>query len=56
MPQPVAELSMKNTFFSTDSGPAFHKSIQALGQMMLEAGQIKALPDWKTFIDTSMVT
>jgi len=56
MPLPVAQAALRNTFFTADSGPAFRRDIEALGAMMLEAGQVKKLPDWGTFINTSFIT
>lgn len=56
MPLKVAELALQNTFFTTDSGPAFSSDIKALGRMMMEAGQINQLPDWSSFINTKFMS
>ena len=55
MPENVARESLKNTFFSTESGPAFRKGVEALGTMMVEAKMAEKLPDWNAFIDTSLL-
>ena len=55
MPLPVAKAALRNTFFTTESGPAFHQDIKALGSMMLEAGLLKKLPDWDKFINSSFI-
>ena len=55
MPRDVAVESLKNTFFTTESGPGFVANVKALGDMMLEARMAQKLPDWGTFIDTTLV-
>lgn len=55
MPLDVAKESLTNTFFTTDSGPAFRKGIEALGAMMLEAKMTEKLPDWDKFINTLLL-
>ena len=55
LPRNVVDLSLKNTFFSYESGEPFVKSIMELGSMMLESKTTEKLPDWKTFINTSFV-
>jgi NitT/TauT family transport system substrate-binding protein len=52
----VAKAALNNTFFTSDSGDAFRRDIEALGGMMLEAGLLKKLPDWGSFINTSFIT
>ena len=54
MPLNVAQESLKNTFFSTESGPGFRKGIEAMGTMMLEAKMAEKLPDWDKFINTTL--
>lgn len=51
----VIDLSLKNTFFSTDSGDDFVNNIKALGDIMLQSKATEKLPDWRTFIDTSLI-
>ena len=53
LPRPVIDASLKNTFFSHDSGDGFVKGIMALGDMMMQSKTAEKLPDWKTFINTS---
>ncbi len=55
MPMNVAVESLKNTFFTTDSGPAFVSNVKALGSMMIDAKMAQKLPDWGTFIDTTLI-
>ena len=54
MPMNVAQESLKNIFFTTESGPGFRKGIEALGAMMLEAKMAEKLPDWDKFINTTL--
>ena len=56
MPLNVAVESLKNTFFTTDSGPTFVSTVKALGDMMIDAKMAQKLPDWSTFIDTTLIT
>jgi NitT/TauT family transport system substrate-binding protein len=56
LPRDVIDLSLKNTFFSYDSGETFTKTIMALGDMMVESKTAAQLPDWKSFINTSFVS
>jgi ABC-type nitrate/sulfonate/bicarbonate transport system substrate-binding protein len=55
MPLNVAQESLKNTFFSTESGPAFRRGVEALGGMMVEAKMAEKLPDWNSFFNTSFL-
>jgi ABC-type nitrate/sulfonate/bicarbonate transport system substrate-binding protein len=55
MPRPVVDASLKNTFFSVETGEEFDKSIIAMGEMMKESAMLDGMPDWKTFINTSFV-
>jgi ABC-type nitrate/sulfonate/bicarbonate transport system substrate-binding protein len=55
MPRPVVDASLKNTFFSVETGEEYDKSIIAMGEMMKEAAMLDGMPDWKTFINTSFV-
>lgn len=51
----VAQESLKNTFFTTESGPEFRKSVEALGAMMVEAKMAEKVPDWNKFFNTSFL-
>jgi ABC-type nitrate/sulfonate/bicarbonate transport system substrate-binding protein len=51
----VAQESLKNTFFSTESGPEFRKGVEALGAMMVEAKMAEKVPDWNKFFNTSFL-
>ncbi len=55
MPRPVIDASLKNTFFSVETGEDYNKSIMAMGDMMKDAAMVDSMPDWKTFINTSFV-
>ena len=46
---------MKNTFFTTESGPEFRKGVEALGTMMVEAKMAEKVPDWNKFFNTSFL-
>lgn len=51
----VARDSLKNIFFTADSGKAFQDGLKAMGKMMLDAKMTDKLPDWGTFINTSFL-
>jgi hypothetical protein len=55
MPRDVIDLSLTNTFFTTDSGDEFSSNIKSLGDIMLESKTAEKLPDWSAFIDTSLI-
>jgi ABC-type nitrate/sulfonate/bicarbonate transport system substrate-binding protein len=55
MPRDVIDLSLTNTFFTTDSGDEFSSNIKSLGDIMLESKTADKLPDWSAFIDTSLI-
>jgi NitT/TauT family transport system substrate-binding protein len=55
MPPNVAQESLKNTFFTTESGPEFRQRVEALGAMMVEAKMAEKIPDWNTFFNTSFL-
>jgi NitT/TauT family transport system substrate-binding protein len=55
MPPEVAKESLKNTFFTTESGPEFRKNVEALGAMMVEAKMAEKVPDWNKFFNTSFL-
>jgi ABC-type nitrate/sulfonate/bicarbonate transport system substrate-binding protein len=51
----VAKESLKNIFFTTESGPEFRKHVEALGDMMVEAKMAEKVPDWNKFFNTSFL-
>lgn len=55
LPRDVIDLSLTNTFFTTESGDDFSSNIKSLGDIMLESKTAEKLPDWNTFIDTSLI-
>jgi ABC-type nitrate/sulfonate/bicarbonate transport system substrate-binding protein len=55
LPRSIADASLKNTFFTIESGEEFNKNIAAMGDMMVDAAMLDKTPDWKTFINTSFV-
>jgi len=55
LPRNVIDLSLTNTFFSSESGEQFTKGIMALGDIMIEAKTAEKLPAWSTFVNTSFV-
>lgn len=55
LPEEVARESLKNIFFTVDSGKGFQDGLKAMGQMMLEAKMVDKLPEWNTFINTSFL-
>lgn len=55
LPRPVAAESIKNTFFTIESGDAFKKSVMAMGDMCVESKMFDKVPDWSGFFDTSLV-
>ena len=55
LPRNVIDLSLTNTFFSSESGESFTKGIMALGDIMIEAKTAEKLPAWSSFVNTSFV-
>ncbi|MBN8926174.1 MAG: ABC transporter substrate-binding protein [Rhodospirillales bacterium] len=55
MSKEIAEASVKNLFFSADSGPAFQAGLKALAKMMIEDKMMDTEPKWDEFIDTRFV-
>jgi NitT/TauT family transport system substrate-binding protein len=51
----VAEASVKNLFYSADSGEAFQSGLKALAGMMLADKMLDVLPNWDEFINTSFI-
>lgn len=56
LPRPIAEASMKNTFFTTKTDDAFKTSVMAMGQMMVDSKMMDKLPDWGGYFDFSLAT
>ena len=55
MPREVAELSIKNLFFSAESGAPFVAGLKALGKMMVEEKMLEKEPDWGSFLNLGYV-
>ena len=51
----VAEASVKNLFFSADSGEGFVSGLKSLAAMMVEDKMLEKEPDWAEFINTSFI-
>jgi len=51
MTKEVAEASVKNLFFSADSGAPFVNGLKSLAKMMLEDKMLEKEPDWSTFLN-----
>ncbi len=51
----VAELSIKNLFFSAESGAPFVAGLKALGKMMVEEKMLEKEPDWGSFLNLGYV-
>ena len=51
----VAEASVKNLFYSADTGPAFQSGLKSLAQMMIEDKMLDTAPIWDEFINTSFL-
>lgn len=47
----VAAASVRNLFFTADSGPAFQSGLKALAGMMVDDKLLDTQPDWARFID-----
>jgi ABC-type nitrate/sulfonate/bicarbonate transport system substrate-binding protein len=55
LPRSITDASLKNTFFSIETGEEYNKEIVAMGDMMKDAAMLDSTPDWKTFINTSFL-
>ncbi len=55
MSEEVATATMKNLFFSADSGPAFQDGLKALAGMMITDKLLDTEPKWDEFINTSFI-
>jgi len=51
----IATEAMKNIFYTYEMGPDYNSSIEAVGDAMMEMGQITSVPDWSQFINTSFL-
>ena len=51
----IAAASVKNLFFTADSGAGFQAGLKALAGMMMADKLLDAEPDWGRFIDTSFL-
>ena len=51
----VAQASVKNLFYSADTGPAFQSGLKALAGMMIEDKMLEVAPNWDEFINTSFL-
>ena len=55
MTKEVAELSVKNLFFSADSGAPFVSGLKALAKMMIDDKMLDKEPDWGSFLNLGYV-
>jgi NitT/TauT family transport system substrate-binding protein len=55
MTKDVAELSVKNLFFSAESGAPFVSGLKALAKMMIDDKLLDKEPDWETFLNLGYV-
>src|SRR5471032_729390 len=55
MTKEVAELSVKNLFFSADSGAPFVSGLKALSNMMIDDKMLDKEPDWGSFLNLGYV-
>src|SRR5476651_1759766 len=55
MTKEVAELSVKNLFFSAESGAPFVSGLKALAKMMIDDKMLDKEPDWGTFLNLGYV-
>jgi NitT/TauT family transport system substrate-binding protein len=51
MTREVAELSIRNLFFSADSGAPFVSGLKALAKMMIDDKMLEKEPDWANFLN-----
>ncbi len=51
MTEEVAELSIRNLFFSADSGAPFVSGLKALAKMMTDDKMLEKEPDWANFLN-----
>jgi NitT/TauT family transport system substrate-binding protein len=51
----IAEASVKNLFFTADSGVAFQTGLKSLAAMMIEDKMLDQEPNWAEFINTTFL-
>lgn len=56
MKREIVDEAIKNMYFTTDVGGGFKDKVKILGGMMVEAKFTQKLPDWNSFIDTSLLS
>jgi NitT/TauT family transport system substrate-binding protein len=56
MTSEVAELSIRNLFFSADSGAEFVRGLKALAKMMIDDKMLEKEPDWGSFLNLGYAT
>jgi NitT/TauT family transport system substrate-binding protein len=55
MTKEVAELSVKNLFYSAESGAPFISGLKALAKMMIDDKMMEKEPDWSSFLNLGYV-
>jgi len=55
MTKEVAELSVKNLFYSAESGAPFVSGLKALAKMMIDDKMMEKEPDWSSFLNLGYV-
>ena len=55
MTKEVAELSVKNLFFSAASGQPFVDGLKSLAKMMVDDKMLEKEPDWSSFLNLGYV-
>ncbi len=55
MTKEVAELSVKNLFYSAESGAPFVNGLKALAKMMIDDKMLDKEPDWSSFLNLGYV-
>jgi NitT/TauT family transport system substrate-binding protein len=55
MTKEVAEASVKNLYYSADSGPAFVNGLKALAKMMIDDKMLDKEPEWGSFLNLGYV-
>jgi NitT/TauT family transport system substrate-binding protein len=55
MTRDVAELSVKNLFFSAESGAPFVSGLKALAKMMIDDKMLEKEPDWGSLLNLGYV-
>jgi len=55
MTKEVAELSIKNLFYTADSGAPFVSGLKALAKMMIDDKMLDKEPDWGSFLNLGYV-